>query len=106
MQRRHPIAWDCTTDEVREKFYNGMAEELDWTWKEIERLRVALKPFAAYADKNRIAPANLPISIGSPIAKVQLTMGDCYAAADILYEQQTADDPRMLEERGWPKDCY
>ena len=43
MQRRHPIAWDCTTDEVREKFYNGMAEELDWTWKEIKRLRDLLR---------------------------------------------------------------
>lgn len=46
MQRRHPIAWDCTTDEVREKIYNGMAEELDWTWKEIKRLRAALEAIA------------------------------------------------------------
>ena len=59
MQRRHPIAWDCTTDEVREKIYNGMAEELDWTWKEIERLRAALTNLVmARYDANALAGGN------------------------------------------------
>ena len=53
---------------------------------EIAFLRAALKPFAAYADRYYVAPDNLPISTGSPLAKTQITMGDCYRAAAALSE--------------------
>jgi hypothetical protein len=48
---------------------------------EIERLRSALKPFADYADPSHIVPAFHLITNGSPMAKKQLTMGDCYEAS-------------------------
>lgn len=47
-------------------------------------VRKALEPFAAYADPRRMMPASMPITAGSAMAKKQLTMGDCYAAAAAL----------------------
>lgn len=45
----------------------------------------ALRPFANYADDARAkAPADLVITVGSSIAKRQLTMGDCYKARAAL----------------------
>lgn len=37
-KRRYPLAWDCGTPEILEQNYNGMADDLDYTWGEIERL--------------------------------------------------------------------
>jgi hypothetical protein len=50
------------------------------------KTREVLARFAAFADPKRIAPDGLVITNGSPMAKAQLTMGDCYAAADALAE--------------------
>lgn len=50
----------------------------------IKMLEAALKPFADYADARRQFPADLAITLGSRLAKRQLSMGDCYAALDTL----------------------
>lgn len=50
----------------------------------IKTLSDALKPFAEYGDKNRKFPRGVQITHGSSQAKRQLTMGDCYDAADAL----------------------
>jgi len=52
--------------------------------REIARLQAALKPFSDYADKHRATPPELILTSGSPLAKRQLTMRDCYNAADAL----------------------
>ena len=44
----------------------------------------ALEPFASFADPRRYAPPGLPITQGSGMARRQLTMGDCYRAADAI----------------------
>ena len=46
--------------------------------------RKALEPFAGFADPRRRVPPSLAITVGSELACRQLTMGDCYAAADAL----------------------
>lgn len=53
--------------------------------KEILRLRQALKPFSDYAivGANKV-PEDFIISLGSPLARKQLTMGDCIRARDAL----------------------
>jgi hypothetical protein len=51
-------------------------------------LEEALRPFAEYADKNRRLPGDHIITQGSRFAKRQLTMADCYAAADALSSAQ------------------
>lgn len=54
---------------------------------ENERLRAALKPFADYApDQSKLTalPATVVITNGSPVAKRQLTIGDCYNARRAL----------------------
>jgi hypothetical protein len=43
-----------------------------------------LQPFADFADPTRRMPRELVITKGSPWAKLQLTMGDCYDAADAV----------------------
>jgi len=43
-----------------------------------------LKPFADYADPHRKVPREMVITNGSPMAKRQLTMGDCYDAKDAI----------------------
>lgn len=48
------------------------------------QLVTALKPLADFADYTRKFPADMPISAGSPLAKRQLTMGDCYEAVEAL----------------------
>jgi len=45
----------------------------------------ALRPFAEYADASRRLRPDMVLTPGSPLAKRQLTMGDCYAARDALY---------------------
>lgn len=50
----------------------------------------ALEAFAAYADPRRSVPASMPITNGSSMARKQLTMGDCYAAADALAALSTS----------------
>lgn len=44
----------------------------------------ALKPFAEYGAMNRKFPRGGQITHGSSMAKKQLTMGNCYDAADAL----------------------
>lgn len=46
----------------------------------IDEARTALKPFADFADPNGRVPADMTITQGSPIAKRQLRMADCYRA--------------------------
>lgn len=49
------------------------------------RLRGALQPFAEFAGGTvGRPPADTPITMGSRIARRQLTMGDCARAADAL----------------------
>lgn len=60
------------------------APQLRAAANEIERLRMALAPFAAFADPRRVALPTLVITQGSSMAKRQLTMGDCYIAKDML----------------------
>ncbi|WP_397586764.1 hypothetical protein [Sphingobium fuliginis] len=50
----------------------------------------ALEAFAAYADPRRSVPASMPVTSGSSMARKQLTMGDCYAAADALAALSTS----------------
>lgn len=50
----------------------------------ITQLCAALKPFAGYADPRGGIPRSFLITHGSPLAKKQLTMGDCYDAKKIL----------------------
>lgn len=53
--------------------------------KEVESLQAALAPFAEFAGGvvGR-PPADTPITMGSRMARRQLTMGDCVRAADAL----------------------
>lgn len=51
------------------------------------KLVEALRPFADYADPRCAAPDDLVITQGSGFAKRQLTMGDCYNAAEALATQ-------------------
>lgn len=50
----------------------------------LERAERALKPFADYADKHAGISPGFIISKGSLMARRQLTMGDCYGAANLL----------------------
>lgn len=59
---------------------------------EIDRLREALKPFADYADPRRGVPPSFQITAGSPMARKQLLMQDCYRARDALDNEQKAKD--------------
>jgi hypothetical protein len=59
----------------------------------------ALEPFASFADARRIAPPYLPITQGSGMARRQLTMGDCYRAADAVAGMR-AEGARRERERG------
>lgn len=52
--------------------------------KVIETMREALKPFADYADRAMVLPPTFQITTGSSIARVQLTLGDCYGARAAL----------------------
>lgn len=54
----------------------------------------ALEPFAAFADPHRIAPPELPITQGSRMARRQLTMADCYGAADAIAAVQAESAAR------------
>lgn len=75
----------------------------------IERLSSALQPFAAFADKRHVVPGSMVITSGSAMARTQLTMGDCYRAAEALEgnaapswkckAQPTADTPQDCD---WP----
>jgi len=51
------------------------------------RLRMAVEtllPFADFAHARDGVPPDMPITMGSGIAKRQLTMGDCYKARDAI----------------------
>lgn len=47
-------------------------------------LEAALQPFADFADPRGTLPPGHQITQGSPMARRQLTMGDCYAARNAL----------------------
>lgn len=59
-------------------------DRIRWLSRRLELSEQALKPFAEFAAPNRAAPPDLCISNGSPMAKRQLTMLDCYNADDAL----------------------
>jgi hypothetical protein len=50
----------------------------------LDRTMEALQPFAVYADQRGKIPIDYQITQGSPVAKRQLTMGDCYKAKEAL----------------------
>ncbi|WDA37826.1 hypothetical protein [Sphingobium sp. YC-XJ3] len=58
----------------------------------------ALEAFAAYADPRRSVPASMPVTSGSSMARKQLTMGDCYAAADALAALSTSPTGQEVRE--------
>jgi hypothetical protein len=58
-------------------------------------LQDALRPFANFADTRKRVPSDFVITHGSPIARAQLTMGDCYRAREVL--EQFPD-----EVNAWP----
>lgn len=47
---------------------------------DLARMKAALEPLAEYADPHNRVPADYEITKGSPLAKRQLRMSDCYAA--------------------------
>ena len=55
--------------------------------EDIERLRNALEPFAKFAAKADMVTDDHIITQGSPLARRQLTMGDCKAAVRALKEK-------------------
>jgi len=59
---------------------------------EIARAVEALKPFANFCDKYQRMPETMVITNGSPHAKKQLTIGDCYRAFDALALLSRAGD--------------
>mgnify|MGYP001610305736 CR=1 FL=1 len=48
--------------------------------------RDALRPFAAFADPRNTIPPDTILTAGSPLARKQITMADCYAARSALGE--------------------
>jgi hypothetical protein len=50
-----------------------------------------IKPFADFADPRNVLPDDYVITRGSPLARAQLTMGDCYRAREAL-EQFPSED--------------
>jgi len=58
----------------------------------IEELEGLLKPFSDFAPKSRLAPRETIITQGSGLAKMQLTMGDCYDAQDALLQKDSEHD--------------
>lgn len=64
--------------------YDQACKALRQRHDELSEAKKVLERFASYADPRRRAPADMPITHGSPMAKRQLTMGDCYDAADLV----------------------
>jgi hypothetical protein len=54
----------------------------------IMRLRKALAPFANYVAGQRALPEDMKITQGSPLARRQLTFGDCLEAEAALKETE------------------
>lgn len=63
---------------------NGPAVELLHLRELAKRMAAALEPFADFADPRGAFPKEMQITRGSDMAKRQLTMGDCYRAAEAL----------------------
>lgn len=87
----------------REEFLDGRFEQIEQaaTPTSIEErianqastlsgVRKALMPFSDFADPHRKVPSALAITNGSPMAKRQLTMGDCYLARDAVTDAGVA----------------
>jgi len=55
----------------------------------VDRLRRALVPFAAFVRDARPPPVDFVITTGSPMARRQLTIGDCLEALAALRETET-----------------
>lgn len=55
---------------------------------ELEKAEQVITPFAEFADPRRKFPPNFTITNGSRMAKKQLTMDDCYSAADWLAQRK------------------
>jgi hypothetical protein len=62
----------------------NLAKQLQRSIERNSRLVARLKVFADFADSQRRMPRDLVITNGSSMAKRQLTMGDCYDAADAI----------------------
>jgi hypothetical protein len=94
---------DMSLNEIKTRYeneYRGLRLDLWWgiqrddqAWliAEVERLErerdaavAALKPFADFADPHNRAPDHIVITVGSSMARKQLTMGDCYKARQAL----------------------
>jgi hypothetical protein len=82
--------WADATEEARAIFIPAMHAALEagcaGLVAENERLREALKPFAAFADLAGagLLPADHVITLGSGMAARQLTIGDCRNARTAL----------------------
>ena len=70
----------------------ALAARLAAAEAEVERLREALRPFADYADGRGGVAYDHVITMGSQLAKRQLTMGDCYVARAALAQKGPSDD--------------
>ena len=79
----------CTTEVELMEQVDDIEAERDRLRAANEKLIEALEPFAEFADPNDMVPANLPIAMGSSMAKQQLTMGDCYKARFALKDPGT-----------------
>jgi len=79
--------WPQPTDPETQRAMKAGAEAL----KRVAVLEAALRPFANYADDRKVMPPEWPITLGSAMARRQLTMGDCYAARAALTGGHHAD---------------
>jgi hypothetical protein len=59
----------------------------------LESARKALEPFAAFADPRNVIPPDIILTAGSPMARKQITMADCYAARAALTEIAQMREP-------------
>lgn len=57
-------------------------DRIRWLSRRLTKCEEALKPFAEYADTR--FPADAAVTKGSPMAKRQLSMGDCHRAYNVL----------------------
>lgn len=54
-------------------------------------VEAALEPWAKFADPNNRVPPDYAVTKGSPLAKRQPTMGDCYCARTTLAKLRGED---------------
>lgn len=83
------IASAGITERMAKVMLDAMVEAINMNSMDVvgvnKTARDALRPFADYADPSRRIRPDFVLTAGSPLAKRQLTMGDCYAAHDAVY---------------------